>query len=182
MASEKCPKDSGNCELTTDLDDEVDDKYFNSFLFWRTPLPQIEFGVGNSDRTQSEDDKVSSASDSGSSEKESCSNEAQGCEEVPQNPKLEFCHGDDDSDEEETIPLYSLTGNLDGPHSDRHVNSYHDYDDRYRNFKLQSSSSFEEDLLISEQHSALLQQVCTDVCSSGSICVKVGIFCCTQNN
>lgn len=144
--------------LTTDLD-EVDDKYFDSFLYWRTPLPQVDLDLEDFPCTEKDDcrDKelelsaaglVNKAEVSGVSDIRDHSN--LNLAFVSHHPKLAFMHGDDDSDEEDNIPLYSLTDDFHGRHVDHGIGRRFDYDD-YRKLNLSHTSSFEEDLLIADQ-------------------------------
>ena len=144
--------------LTTDLD-EVDDKYFDSFLYWRTPLPQVDLELEDFPCSEKDDsgDKglelsaaslVNKAEVSGVSDIRDHSN--LNLAFMSHHPKLAFMHGDDDSDEEDSIPLYSLTDDFHGRHVDHGIGRRFDYDD-YRKLNLSHTSSFEEDLLIADQ-------------------------------
>lgn len=164
-----CSKESGNCsnkDMTTDLD-EVDDKYFDSFLYWRTPLPQVELDAEDPASVE----KVKTASGqleltteargigegetSRSSEMHHHSSLIRQQHHHHHHPKLSFnMHGDDDSDEEDGIPLYSLTDDFHS-HMDHGIGRF-DYDD-YR--KLAHTSSFDEDLLIADHLTAPPVQV-----------------------
>ena len=163
-----CSKDSGNCHtyMTTDLD-EVDDKYFDSFLYWRTPLPQVELdaedlaSVEKVKTTSNELELTPKSSALGEGEASRSPDIHHHSNAIPQHhhhhhhPKLSFMHGDDDSDEEDGIPLYSLTDEF---HS--HVDGIgrFDYDD-YRKLNLAHTSSFDEDLLIADHITAPPVQV-----------------------
>lgn len=144
--------------LTTDLD-EVDDKYFDSFLYWRTPLPQVDLELEDFPCSEKDDsgDKglelsaaslVNKAEVSGVSDIRDHSN--LNLAFMSHHPKLAFMHGDDDSDEEDSIPLYSLTDDFHVRHVDHGTGRRFDYDD-YRKLNLSHTSSFEEDLLIADQ-------------------------------
>lgn len=162
-------KDSRNNQqhMTTDLD-EVDDKYFDSFLYWRTPLPQVELepedvvDIINTD-TRVEKTELSSEASSTSRDELGGSSDIHHNanlnyhHQIPHHPKLSFMHGDDDSDEEDSIPLYSLTDDFHGHHMDHGIGRF-DYDD-YRKLNLMHASSFEEDLLIADHITAPPVQV-----------------------
>ncbi|EDO37086.1 predicted protein, partial [Nematostella vectensis] len=48
---------SGFCSVpTTDLDADLDENYFNSFLYWRSPLPQVEVELDSINDKDKEDD------------------------------------------------------------------------------------------------------------------------------
>lgn len=155
--------------LTTDLD-EVDDKYFDSFLYWRTPLPQVDLEPEEFPHTENNDSGdeelelsgarvVNKAEVSGVSDIRDHSN--LNLAFVSHHPKLAFMHGDDDSDEEDNIPLYSLTDDFHGRHVDHGIGRRFDYED-YRKPNLSHTSSFEEDLLIADQIAAPPVQVPVD--------------------
>lgn len=134
---------------TTDLDDDVDDTYFNSFLYWRNPLPQVDLGdfnFGKSDENSGKtvfnpgcdshlEDTTSDVGDKGG--------------------KMELVRGEDGSDSEEELehPLFSLTDDL---------NDEFDYDD-YHKVKLQHSTSFEEELLLADHLTPPPKQVTKQV-------------------
>ena len=157
-----CSKESRNCKqhLTTDLD-EVDDKYFDSFLYWRTPLPQVNLepeGFVGIENVKTGIKKLDLSTDtstigvgesSGSLEGRHPSNmvHRHPLQHHHHHPKLSFMHGDDDSDEED-IPLYSLTDDIHEPHVDHGIGRF-DYDD-YRKLNLGHTSSFDEDLLLAD--------------------------------
>lgn len=165
-----CSKESGNCHkyMTTDLD-EVDDKYFDSFLYWRTPLPQVELDaedLASVEKVKTTSDKLEispKGSALGEGETSRSSDMHHHSNAVPQHhhhhhhhhPKLSFMHGDDDSDEEDGIPLYSLTDDF--SHVDHGIGRF-DYDD-YRKLNLAHTSSFDEDLLIADHITAPPVQV-----------------------
>lgn len=157
-----CPKDFRNNfkeHLTTDLD-EVDDKYFDSFLYWRTPLPHVDLeqeDVALTVNNDSGDDTleliaasmISRGEISETSDSHHHSNTTYHHHQLQtDHPKLAFMHGDDESDEDDSIPLYSLTDDFRGRHVDHGLGRF-DYDD-YRKFSLTHTSSFEEDLLIAD--------------------------------
>lgn len=169
-------KESRNCKqhMTTDLD-EVDDKYFDSFLYWRTPLPQVELEpedlvgieqvkprvenlVLTADTNASALDGGETSGSSGNHHHSNLIHHHQ-LQHHRHHPKLSFMHGDDDSDEEDNIPLYSLTDDFHGHHVDHGIGRF-DYDD-YRKLSLGHQSSFEEDLLIADHISAPPVQVDT---------------------
>ena len=167
VAAQTCSKELRNCDkhMTTDLD-EVDDKYFDSFLYWRTPLPQVELdaddvGVGTVENVKSASDKLDlkpgtnalhEGETSGLLETQHRSNAFS--QHHHRHPKLAFMHGDDDSDEEDGIPLYSLTDDF---HMDHGLGKF-DYDD-YRKLNLTHTSSFDDDLLIADHITAPPVQV-----------------------
>ena len=165
VVDQTCSKEPRNCDkdMTTDLD-EVDDKYFDSFLYWRTPLPQVELDAEDVDVASVEKVKTTS-------EKWDLKSEASALHERDMSrsseihhrnkllnqhhhPKLAFMHGDDDSDEEDGIPLYSLTDEF---HVDHGIGRF-DYDD-YRKLNLAHTSSFDDDLLIADHLTAPPVQV-----------------------
>lgn len=165
-----CSKESGNCDkhMTTDLD-EVDDKYFDSFLYWRTPLPQVELDTEDLaavEKVKTTSDKltltpeasaISEGETSRSPEMHHHSNAIhQHHHHHHHHPKLSFMNGDDDSDEEDGIPLYSLTDDFHS-HMDHGIGRF-DYDD-YRKLSLAHTSSFDEDLLIADHITAPPVQV-----------------------
>ena len=167
---QSCSKDSGNCKqhMTTDLD-EVDDKYFDSFLYWRTPLPQVDLepedflGIDNVD-SEVEKLELSAGASSTIDRSEMIGSLAihhhsnlNYHHKRPHHPKLSFMQGDDDSDEEDSIPLYSLTDDFHTHHVDHGIGRF-DYDD-YRKLNLVHTSSFEEDLLIADHITAPPVQV-----------------------
>ena len=164
-----CSRESRNCHksITTDLD-EVDDKYFDSFLYWRTPLPQVELDaedLASVEKVKSMSDKLEltpKTSVLGEGETSRSSDIHHHSDAIPQHhhhhhhrPKLSFMHGDDDSDEEDGIPLYPLTDEFNS-----HVDGIgrFDYDD-YRKLNLAHTSSFDEDLLIADHITAPPVQV-----------------------
>lgn len=166
-----CSRESRNCHksITTDLD-EVDDKYFDSFLYWRTPLPQVELDaedLASVDKVKSMSDKLEltpQTSALGEGETSRSSDIHHHSDAIPQHhhhhhhhhhPKLSFMHGDDDSDEEDGIPLYPLTDEF---HSHVAGIGRFDYDD-YRKLNLAHTSSFDEDLLIADHITAPPVQV-----------------------
>ncbi|XP_027046333.1 serine/threonine-protein phosphatase 4 regulatory subunit 1-like [Pocillopora damicornis] len=162
VVAQTCSKELRNCDkhMTTDLD-EVDDKYFDSFLYWRTPLPQVELDaddvdVGTVENVKSASDKLDlkpgtnalhEGETSGLLETQHRSNAFN--QHHHRHPKLAFMHGDDDSDEEDGIPLYSLTDDF---HMDHGLGKF-DYDD-YRKLNLTHTSSFDDDLLIADHITA----------------------------
>lgn len=167
-----CSKESRNCtqHMTTDLD-EVDEKYFDSFLYWRTPLPQVELEPEEFVHIENIKPRVkklelsAEASAIGSSETSRTleihhhSNliHHHQLQHHHHHPKLSFMDGDDDSDEEDSTPLYSLTDDFHGHHVDHSIGRF-DYDD-YRKLNLGHTSSFEEDLLIADHITAPPVQV-----------------------
>ena len=164
VVDQTCSKEPRNCDkdMTTDLD-EVDDKYFDSFLYWRTPLPQVELDAEDVDVASVE--KVKTKSDKLDLKSEASAlyeGEMSRSSEIHRNkllnqhhhPKLAFMHGDDDSDEEDGIPLYSLTDEF---HVDHGIGRF-DYDD-YRKLNLAHTSSFDDDLLIADHLTAPPVQV-----------------------
>ena len=161
---QSCSKDSGNCKphMTTDLD-EVDDKYFDSFLYWRTPLPQVELepedfvDVENVDTEVEKLELSAEASSIDRAEMIGSSAIHHYHHKRPHHPKLSFMHGDDDSDEEDSIPLYSLTDDFHAHHVDHGIGRF-DYDD-YRKLNLVHTPSFEEELLIADHITAPPVQV-----------------------
>lgn len=157
--------------MTTDLD-EVDDKYFDSFLYWRTPLPQVDLepegfvGITSVNKEVKKLDNLpAGSSEIGGSETSGPSVAHHHSSIIyhrtlqPHHycPKLSFMHGDDDSDEEDNIALYSLTDDFRGHHVDHSIGRF-DYDD-YRKLSLGHTSSFEEDLLIADHITAPPVQV-----------------------
>ncbi|KAJ7374717.1 Serine/threonine-protein phosphatase 4 regulatory subunit 1 [Desmophyllum pertusum] len=159
-----CSKESGNCsnkDMTTDLD-EVDDKYFDSFLYWRTPLPQVELDAEDPASVE----KVKTVS--GQLE---LTTEARGIGEGETSRSSEMhhhsslirhnniiiiiqschliCTGTMTVMRKMGIPLYSLTDDFHS-HMDHGIGRF-DYDD-YR--KLAHTSSFDEDLLIADHLTA----------------------------
>ncbi|KAL9974172.1 hypothetical protein ACROYT_G011183 [Oculina patagonica] len=158
-----CSKESGNCDkyMTTDLD-EVDDKYFDSFLYWRTPLPQVELDTEDLaavEKVKTTSDKLTLTSEASAISEGETSRSSEmhhHSKAIHQHhhhhhPKLSFMHGDDDSDEEDGIPLYSLTDDFHS-HMDHGIGRF-DYDD-YRKLSLAHTSSFDEDLLIADHITA----------------------------
>ncbi|XP_031552606.1 serine/threonine-protein phosphatase 4 regulatory subunit 1-like isoform X2 [Actinia tenebrosa] len=162
--SEKCNK----CP-TTDLDDDVDEQYFNSFLFWREPLPQVEFElgslnsvdknkVGNSSKSDKEDESKSDSNrlennENKSHELETNEKEEDGKEKedgtkvvgeedrTPTNsPRLAFNRNDEHDSDEDDAHLFSLA---DDGHDE------FDFDD-YRDMNLQRTTSFEEEMLLTD--------------------------------
>lgn len=163
-----CSKESGNCDknMTTDLD-EVDDKYFDSFLYWRTPLPQVELDaedLATVEKVQTTSDKLKLTPESSAVSEEETSRSSEmrhhsnPIHQHQHHPKLSFMHGDDDSDEEDGIPLYSLTDDFHS-HLDHSIGRF-DYDD-YRKLNLAHTSSFDDDLLIADHITAPPVQVHT---------------------
>jgi hypothetical protein len=159
-----CTRELGKCNNcpTTDLDDDVDEKYFNSFLFWRDPLPQVEFElssinskVKNKDnpKTKSEEEDneetdsnkqkndVKKSNEKEENEDNSVTKVTNEDELTPTNsPRLAFNRDDEIDSEDEDAHLFSLADDV---HDD------FDYDD-YRDMKLQHSTSFEEELLLAD--------------------------------
>ncbi|XP_032233174.2 serine/threonine-protein phosphatase 4 regulatory subunit 1 [Nematostella vectensis] len=138
---------SGFCSVpTTDLDADLDENYFNSFLYWRSPLPQVEVELDSINDKDKEDDDGDEDDGDGNDKTEDLqmkssvqgsTNKSEALRQTPpKSPHLSFGHNSD-SDEEEHMPIFSLT---DDPHD-------FDYDD-YHELKLRRSSSYDDDLLL----------------------------------
>lgn len=124
---------------TTDLDDDVDEKYFNSFLYWRNPLPQVDLGDFKMEDSSGKT-LYNPASELDDEEKTPVT---AACSDKKEEEKVDRMrhNSDSDSDEELDHPLFSLTDDL---HDD------FEYDD-FRKVKLKhSTSSFEEELLLGD--------------------------------
>ena len=151
------PEQTRNCQPCKSSDcDDADNNYFNSFFYWRAPLPHIESEIedlGCVEDFRAEGDKPRLLSEGDVAGKEGS---GQGLKS--HHPKLSFAQGDDDSDEEDNIHLYSLTDDF-PEHGNRSIGGF-DYGD-YRNLRLGHSSSFEEDLLIADHITTPPVQVCT---------------------
>lgn len=155
--SNDSPKDKNSQRIpTTDLDDDVDEKYFNSFLYWRNPLPQVDLGDFKMENSSGKT-VYNPASELDDEEKTPVT---AACTDKKEQEMAERMRRDSDSDSEEELdhPLFSLTDDL---------HDEFEYDD-FHKVKLKHSTSFEEELLLGDHLAPPPKQViyCKLLCLS----------------